>query len=91
MSLVTVPSSLFTFSGDKFIVEHSTLVGNYPAAGRTHTIGIKSDKTGKVEAFKFEGALPMENYDDDGVYGWVFGYAGNNPKLNSLTIVVLND
>jgi hypothetical protein len=89
MSLVTVPSNLFTFSDRKFIIEHSTLVGNYPAAGRTHTIAIKSERTGKVEAFKFEGAIPTKN--DDGVYGWVFGYAGNNPELVSLTMVVLND
>ena len=90
MSLVTVPSNLFTFSDRKFIIEHSTLVGNYPAAGRTHTIGIKSDRTGKVEAFKFERAFASEACDED-VAGWIFGYCGNKPELNDLTMVVLND
>ena len=90
MSLVTVPSNLFTFSDRKFIIEHSTLVGNYPAAGRTHTIAIKSERTGKVEAFKFERAFASEACDED-VAGWIFGYCGNKPELNDLTMVVLND
>lgn len=87
MTLPIIHSDLFTFADNCFTVEHSTLVGNYPAAGRTHTIGIKSKKTGKVAPFNFERQLVSE----DEVVGWVFGYSGNDPKLYNLTIVVFND
>lgn len=90
MNLPTIPSDFFTFTNNKFVTEVSELFGNYPETQKSQTICIKSKKTGQIEPFKFERSFVSEACDDE-VAGWVFGYSGNDPKLNNLTIVVLND
>jgi hypothetical protein len=90
MSLVVIPSTFFSYNNKKFVTDVSELFGNYPASQKSQTICIKSAKTGQIAPFKFERAFTSEACDED-VAGWIFGYCGNKPELNDLTMVVLND